>query len=128
MIEHVERRSSQRQAQEPAKHPIPPMIDKLGRHWDQPPRERITVDDKTATMTLSDFKELATYSGTYPSGVYDGKMWRRHNGAHDYEFRARGGKPEWMLCWFGPSEKSPNYCATFMRKIILSDADIDQQK
>lgn len=128
MIQHVERRSSQREAQALKNHPIPPITNPLGRSWEQPSRLRIMVDEKMAVMTLRDFEELAEYSSSYPSGVYEGKMWRRHNGIYDYEFLHRGGKPEWLLCWYGPSEKGPKYCTTFMRKIILSDADIDQQK
>ena len=128
MLHHVERRSSQAAAQVLAKHPIPPITDPMDRSWDQPPRERITVDDKHALMSLADFKALPEYSSSQPSGVYDGKMWRRHNGACDWNFIARGGKPEWWLCWFGPSEKGPDFCTTNHRKIILSDADIDQQK
>lgn len=79
-------------------------------------------------MNLATFKELLEYSGTVPTGVYDGKMWRRNDGAFDRQFMASGGKPTWMLCWYGPSSKGSNFYTTNYRTIILTDAAIDEQK
>lgn len=124
MIEHLERRT----AHAIANHPIPPITEPLGRNWEQPEREDITVDEEYALMTLRSFEELAEYSSTYPTGAYEGKMWKRHNGIYDHAFRARGGKPEWLLCWFGPSPKGPGWVQANRRKIILSDANIDEQE
>lgn len=105
---------------------IPPMTDPNGHYWDQPARSEILVDDTHAVMTTATFRKLAEYSATNPSGVYPGKMWRRHNGAHDLDFLRRGGKPEWLLCWYGYSSKGPDFCSTNYRTILLSDGDIGE--
>lgn len=68
---------------------IPEMTEPLGRYWDQPSRDDILVDDKTATMTSATLMQLADYSSSYPSGVYPGKMWRR-DCVHG-----------WALVWYG---------------------------
>lgn len=60
---------------------IPPMTHELGRYWDQPPREAITVDDKYAMMREATLKQLGEYSCSLPSGTYAGKMWRFCNDA-----------------------------------------------
>lgn len=54
---------------------IPPMTNKLGRYWKQPPRELIEVDDTHALMDKSTWKKLERYDCSVPSGVYSGKMW-----------------------------------------------------
>ena len=87
---------------------IPPITDPMGRHWDQPPREDILVDDEHAVMTASTFTALLEYSSSIPSGVYDGKMWRRH----DY------GDCLDLLMWFGPSD-DPGKCKVNSRIILL---------
>lgn len=93
-----------------AEHPIPPITDPMGRHWDQPDRSRILVDDNHALMDERTFKELGDYSCTIPTGVYDGKMWKR---GEPY------GKPErWYLLWYGPSDKL-DQCSVNFREIIL---------
>jgi hypothetical protein len=87
---------------------IPVMTDPLGRHWRQPDRSRILTDDTHAVMTRQDFFKLSDYSTTYPSGVYDGKMWRRRQGF------------DWLLCWYGPCE-NPKLCSINARVVILVD-------
>lgn len=89
---------------------IPPITDPLGKYWDQPSAERILLDDTHALMETETFKALAEYSASIPSGVYDGKMWKRRNGG--------GERPEWLLVWFGPSTK-PATCSINSRKILL---------
>jgi hypothetical protein len=106
-----------------AKEPIPRMTDPLGAYWQQPDRSKILVDATHALMERSTFEELAEYSATNPSGAYEGKMWKRHDGAFDFKFLARGGKPTWMLCWFGMSDK-PGYVSNHHRKIILVDGEL----
>lgn len=103
---------------------IPPMTDPLGRHWDQPDRAQITIDADYALMSRETFDALPEYSASKPTGCYPGKMWKRHDGAHDYAFIARGGKPEWLLCWYGESEKGPGWCSNNWRKIILADGKV----
>lgn len=57
------------------KNQIPPITDPMGRHWTQPPRDAILIDDKHAVMTRETFGRLARYDCSVPSGVYNGKMW-----------------------------------------------------
>jgi hypothetical protein len=68
-------------------------------------------------MTQRAFYQLKDYSATMPTGVYEGKMWRRHDGVYDRDFRAAGGTPEWLLCWYQNSK--PGYCSTETRKILV---------
>ncbi len=103
---------------------IPRMTHPLSSAWDQPDRSEISVDATHALMSRATFEALKEYSASQPSGVYEGKMWRRHDGSFDREFIARGGKPTWMFCWFGPSEKGPEWCKTNMRIVLLSDGDL----
>ena len=104
--------------------PIPPITDPLGRHWEQPDRSLISIDDEFARMSFATFKDLPEYSASKPTGVYPGKMWKRHDGAHDYAFLRSGGKPEWLLCWYGESEKGPGWCSNHSRKIVLTDGEL----
>jgi hypothetical protein len=114
-VTHIERRT----ACVLANHPIPEMTDPLGTSWHQPSREAITVDDVTATMSQATFDALAEYSASQPSGVYPGKMWKRHDGVHDREFIACGGQPVWVLCWYDFIDRDPEYCGTKWRRIIV---------
>jgi hypothetical protein len=109
-----------------ALEPIPAMTDPLGRHWEQPRRQDIEIDRDHAIMTRATFDQLPAYNATSPSGVYPGKMWRRFNGAADLAFLRRGGRPEWCLCWYGPSARGPEWCTTHMRTILLSDGELPQ--
>lgn len=100
-------------------HPIPPITDPMGTHWEQPPREEILIDDTHAIMSASAFKALHEYSASMPSGVYPGKMWKRHNGIYDADFLRRGGAPEWKLGWYGLSEKGEGFCSIHFRTILI---------
>jgi hypothetical protein len=104
-------------------HPnvIPPMTDSLGKYWDQPKTSSIEIDDTYALMSRATFERLKEYSCTKPTGCYPGKMWKRHDGAFDPDFLASGGTPEWLLCWYGLSEKGPDWCTTQMRQILFTD-------
>ena len=96
---------------------IPPITDPMGRHWEQPPAHSILLDDTHAVMTEQTFCQLAEYSGSTPSGVYPGKMWRRHDGLFD-----RRCKPEdrrWLLCWFGEVPDNPKVCSNNFRVILV---------
>ncbi len=103
---------------------IPPITEPLGRYWEQPDLSAILIDDEFALMSRKTFDALSEYSASRPSGVYPGKMWKRHDGAFDRNFLAHGGKPEWLLCWYGESEIGPGYCSNHGRKIILLDGDL----
>lgn len=93
---------------------IPAMTDPMGRHWRQPPREQIEVDATHALMTEATFKALSEYSATIPTGVYPGKMWRRHDGAQDFKSKR---PPVWMLCWYG--DVKDNACQIHFREVLL---------
>lgn len=81
---------------------IPPITDKLGKYWDQPPREAIVIDDTHALMTYETFYQLHNYELSIPTGVYPGKIWRR------------GSK----LCWFDVHE-DPKLCTIRVRDILV---------
>ncbi len=96
---------------------IPPMTDPMGAYWSQPDPSRILVDDTHAVMDAETFSALAEYSGSLPSGVYFGKMWKRHDGIFDKQC-----KPEqclWLLCWFGKVDGKPNLCSNNFREILV---------
>lgn len=97
---------------------IPPITEPLGRYWKQPSPEAILVDDTHALMDRPTFDLLEEYSTSMPSGVYEGKMWSRHDGLYDEKFLAGGGQPEWLLVWYGPSE-DPDKCSINKRIILL---------
>jgi hypothetical protein len=105
---------------------IPRMTDPLGKYWEQPDRSEIVIDDTHALMSLATFEKLMEYSGSQPTGAYEGKMWRRNDGSCDWEFMAQGGKPTWYLCWYGRSDK-PEYVSNNRRKIILSDGELPDE-
>jgi hypothetical protein len=99
------------------------MTHPLSRHWDQPARDEILVDGTHACMTEATFAKLPEYSSTIPSGVYEGKMWRRHDGIF---VRSYGRAPsadvlataKWLLCWYGPSSVKDS-CSINYREILL---------
>jgi hypothetical protein len=98
--------------------PIPRISDPLGSSWEQPDRSEITIDDSHAVMTRTSFNKLREYSGSFPSGVYHGKMWKRHDGGFDRAFRARGGKPVWKLVWYG-RHPDPKFVSNNFRDILV---------
>lgn len=95
---------------------IPPMTDPLGAHWKQPAREEILTDGKNAVMTKATFAKLAEYSATVPSGVYPGKLWKRHDGAFDP--RCEPSARRWLLVWFGV-HSLPDRCSINWREILI---------
>jgi hypothetical protein len=86
---------------------IAQMVDPMGKYWDQPNREDILVDDVHAIMARTTFEKLKCYDTTLPTGVYVGKMWRRHYEGDDY------------LVWYDVS-KDPDKCSIQQRKILLT--------
>lgn len=69
---------------------IPPITDPLGKHWQQPHRRFIELDNTHALMSEQTFKGLKEYSTSIPTGRYEGKMWKGFT------------KGEWYLVWFAP--------------------------
>lgn len=71
-------------------------------------RDRVVMDERA-------FYELSDYSCSMPSGVYDGKMWRRCQGAHTSLPKEQW---HWFLCWFGPSDR-PGMCSTNVLPLVI---------
>ena len=84
-------------------HHPPPVTDELGRYWDQPPRQRVLIDDTNAVMTSQDYARLHVYDLSLPTGTYTGKMWA-----------ARG-----ELCWYG--DVVGNNIKIERRQVLLLD-------
>lgn len=89
-------------------HVIPVITDPMGRHWQQPPHERVLVDETHAIVAKRDFDELLDYSNTIPDGKYVGKMWRREH--------ARG---KWLLCWYGPHVDPKSLSINYRELLVL---------
>jgi hypothetical protein len=101
---------------------IPPITEPLGRHWHAPDRALILTDDKHAVMAGATFVCLPEYSGTIPTGVYPGKMWKRNDGLFDERCKPEDRK--WLLCWFGPvipaNERDREACPIEFRQILIA--------
>ncbi len=89
-----------------APHPIPPMTDPLSKYWDQPSRSDILVDKDHAAMSKDTLFGLYEYSASQPTGVYEGKMWRRK------------GDDTWWLCWYGHDD-APGFVSNNYREILV---------
>ena len=95
---------------------IPPITDPMGKNWNQPPTSAILIDDINAVMDQVTFNWLANYSATMPSGVYPGKMWKRHDGLHDPRCKPEDRK--WLLMWYGYDD-DPKQCSINHRRILI---------
>lgn len=89
---------------------IPAITNPLGKHWKQPSPINIIIDDTHAMMSSSDYELLADYSGSVPSGVYVGKMWKAVD---------PGGKA--FLRWFGVVQGRDDVCSNNQREILIID-------
>jgi hypothetical protein len=94
------------------------MTHPLSRAWKQPSTDLILLDDTHALMSQATFEQLGEYSCSQPTGVYEGKMWVRHDGLYDK--RCRPEDRCWLLCWYDVSEKGPEYCSTQHRRILIA--------
>jgi hypothetical protein len=81
---------------------IPEMTHPLGKHWEQPDKSEIKFSFGVAWVSEATFKKLASYDVTFPSGVYEGKMWRRK-----YSVRSGVGGfiDKHLLMWYDKSDK-----------------------
>ena len=104
-----------------SKNTIPPITDPHGKYWRQPAVSSILIDDTHALMSRLDFMKLAEYSSTIPTGVYDGKMWKRHDGIHNGKIKPEECK--WLLCWYGPSPH-PESCSINSREILIVEVPV----
>jgi hypothetical protein len=84
---------------------IPPITDPMGKHWNQPKNVKIMFS--SAWIDRSSFEQLMTYQTSLPSGVYEGKMWKRIEGE------------DWMLCWYEDSKTKKGYCDIKKLKIRI---------
>lgn len=67
---------------------IPPITDPRGKHWNQPHRRYIEMDNTHALMSEQTFRGLHDYSNSMPTEAHEGKMWRSKI------------QNRWFLCWF----------------------------
>jgi hypothetical protein len=84
--------------------------------WPQPPLESILIDETHALMSRATFESLAEYSTTMPTGVYPGKLWRRHDGAYDRNCAPAARR--WLLCWYGPVRDGK--CPIEFREVLIA--------
>jgi hypothetical protein len=87
--------------------------------WDCPPDY---ASDRARNYDCYERHHMVSASN--PTGAYEGKMWKRHDGSFDERFKARGGVPVWLLCWFGESQIGPGLVSNNYRKILLSDGQL----
>jgi len=105
---------------------IPPMIDPLGKHWEQPKVSDITIlNDKECEMSQKTLDALADYTASKPSGVYAGKMWKgklMKDGINlqgrIYLAQLKPEEMEYYLYWFG-YDVDPKCCSNNRRRIII---------
>ena len=86
-------------------HPVPPMTHPLSKHWDQPERKDVHIDETTARMSKATYDALKNYSLSMPSGAYEGKMWKRICVDKSY------------LCWY--AYQSETHVKTCLREIVI---------
>lgn len=86
---------------------LPPITHPQGKYWQQPPVDRVLVDELHALMTEADFEQLLEYSTSIPTGSYVGKMWKREQDG------------EWWLGWMAPHE-TPGRLWIHWRRILLA--------
>ncbi|PCJ51527.1 MAG: hypothetical protein COA79_25900 [Planctomycetota bacterium] len=95
---------------------IPPLRSVVSRKWDQPDRSEIKLAYSHAYMTQQSFDKLADYSVSIPSGVCQGKIWKKNIGAwsmhrkssplNDRDLAKIDSVPFWILCWYGRPSKT----------------------
>lgn len=90
-------------------HHPPIMVEPMGAHWTQPPRQQVLIDDKHAVMSWQSFAMLLDYSHSIPSAVYDGKMWKS----------CQGGI--WYLRWYAPSPNPTRYLIHTLPILLLEE-------
>ncbi len=72
-------------------------------------------------LSRAEFDALPEYSCSLPTGTTPGKRWRRHDGAHDREFIAGGGKPVWWVGEYDPFDdgKGPTIKINWYLPVIV---------
>lgn len=102
---------------------IPPMMHPSSKYWEQPALSEIKIDAQRAYMSRATFDELAEYSTSVPSGVYEGKMWKARIllllPSNELTPVLR-----WHLRWYGYSKSGTGYVSNHQRVIELTDGDL----
>lgn len=82
------------------------MVCSLGKHWQQPNRDNVLIDNTHALMSNYSLGELHEYSMSIPTGVYEGKMWKAKI------------KAKWYLRWYGVEDEE-GFLPILIREIIV---------
>lgn len=101
-------------------HPIPPITDPMGQHWNQPDRFLIEIDDTHALMSQETCDKLHNYAHSAPSGVYPGKMWKWHCKGGNTWCPCKPGQPAYLK-WYGEifTKNGAEYCSGHSREILI---------
>lgn len=87
---------------------IPAITHPLGKVWVQPLATDYVYLPAEDVVAMSEevLSKLANYSRSLPSGVYEGKMWKRWTGRC------------WQLCWYSGPDPTDNDYMLIGRKDI----------
>lgn len=80
------------------------MTHPYGKSWDAPKNTEVLIFPDRAEMTQGSFDALLNYAGSMPTGVYEGKMYRKDNYLH-----------WWSSC------EDPDKCKDNVRPIKIVD-------
>ena len=84
-----------------------------GKAWKQPDRNNLVLDDKYAMMYRRDFEMLPDYTGSEPTGKYNGKMWKAQYVSRDNR--------KWYLCWCHDENTVSQEIYISYREILIID-------
>lgn len=75
-------------------------------------------------LTKAEFDALSEYSATLPTGTTPGKMWKRHDGAHDPACT----EPFWIIGQYDPEDdgKGPNIKINWYVPVLKLDASLSR--
>lgn len=91
---------------------IPEMTHPLSKHWDQPDWRCFVFRDDKVYLTRPAWDALSAYDTSYPSGVYEGKMWRASG--------VDSEGPWQQLRWYDVSP-NPNKCSIKYRAAVVCE-------
>lgn len=80
--------------------------------------DEIIISNENAVMSADAFEQLAEYSTSVPTGVYEGKMWKSKH------LLADKAEPLWLLRWYGYSNIGPGHVSNHHRQIVLTDGEL----
>lgn len=89
---------------------IPIMTNPLGKSWKQPSLAKLIFRDDYVLMDKMSFDILHNYETSYPSGVYEGKIWRS------------GG----TLMWYDLHDTDKNLCTVKSMPIAITEPAISR--